>query len=82
MANHVQCPAGCGKKFISQAHAETHADNAHDNWRDPQPVKRKGWATPHGFIDFSHPVTYQEACDQMQTYAVEFWKNHEKEKDQ
>lgn len=28
--------------------------------------KRKGWATPHGFIDFEEPVTYGEALEQME----------------
>lgn len=53
------CPSGCGKKFISPEHAERHADSAHPDWRIP---KSKGWPTPYGFVDFSRPVTYEEAC--------------------
>lgn len=29
------------------------------------PNKRRGWRTPYGFIDFSKPVTYEEACEAM-----------------
>lgn len=29
-------------------------------------VKRKGWRTPYGFIDFTKPVTYEEACAAME----------------
>lgn len=53
------CPAGCGKKFITKEHAERHADTEHTDWKIP---KRKGWVTPHGFADFSEPVTYETAC--------------------
>lgn len=56
------CPAKCGKKFISKEHAEKHADLAHPDWKTP---KRRGWITPHGFCDFSYPVTYEEACKRM-----------------
>lgn len=56
------CPMKCGKKFITKAHAMSHADIAHPDWMTP---KRKGWATPYGFGDFTHPVTYQEACEQI-----------------
>lgn len=31
--------------------------------------KRKGWATPYGFGDFTDPVTYEEACEQMKKIA-------------
>lgn len=30
---------------------------------------RKGWATPHGFIDFAKPVSYKTACDFMEKMA-------------
>ncbi len=56
---HVICPKGCGKKFISLAHAEKHAEIDH---AEPEKPLRKGWATPHGFIDFAKPVTYEQAC--------------------
>lgn len=26
-------------------------------------VKRKGWSTPYGFVDFGEPVTYIEALN-------------------
>ncbi len=32
--------------------------------------KRKGWATPYGFADFAHPVTYAEACAHMKEAAA------------
>ena len=54
------CPARCGKKFITAEHAVAHADAEHPDWRTP---KQRGWATPHGFIDFRQPVTYAEACE-------------------
>ena len=54
------CPAGCGKKFISAEYAERHADADHADWRTP---KAKGWATPHGFVDFAEKVTYEHACE-------------------
>lgn len=52
------CPANCGKKFISAEHAKAHADTHHPGWTIP---KRKGWATPYGFVDFKEPVSYEEA---------------------
>ena len=55
------CPAGCGKKFITKEHAERHANAEHNDWKIP---KSRGWATPHGFVDFREPVTYAEACEQ------------------
>ena len=54
------CPGGCGKKFITKEHAEAHANAEHPDWKIP---KSKGWETPHGFVDFSYPVTYEEACE-------------------
>lgn len=56
------CPDGCGKKFISAAYAELHADVNHIGWREPKNTKKKGWATPYGFVDFGEPVTYEQAC--------------------
>jgi hypothetical protein len=32
----------------------------------PDPNKRKGWATPYGFIDFTKPVTYEVALAEME----------------
>lgn len=56
------CPANCGRKFINEDAAIKHADMYHHDWRTP---RRRGWATPYGFGDFTHPVTYEEACEQM-----------------
>ena len=52
----------CGKKFIDQQFMESHADEAHPDWRTP---KQKGWCTPYGFGDWSEPITYEDACEQM-----------------
>jgi hypothetical protein len=60
---YILCPGGCGKKFISQAHAEAHADLEHKDWKLPKVPKRKGWVTPFGFVDFKEPVTYEEAVE-------------------
>jgi hypothetical protein len=59
----TSCPDKCGKKFVTPEHAEAHADKEHPGWRAP---KARGWRTPNGFIDFSHPVTYEEACKAME----------------
>ncbi len=61
MAHH--CPNKYGKKFISKLHADEHARTAHPM---PPPLDgslRKGWVTPHGFVDMKEPVTYEEACE-------------------
>jgi hypothetical protein len=57
----------CDKKFISSAHARSHADIAHPELMDGTDVelKRKGWVTPYGFSDWTYPVTYEYACEQM-----------------
>lgn len=34
--------------------------------------KQKGWATPHGFIDMTHPCTYEEACAEMEKLYNQF----------
>jgi len=64
----VMCPAKCGKKFTTQRFAETHADEAHADWRIP---KSRGWRTPYGFIDFREPVTYEVACETMKAALPE-----------
>lgn len=67
------CPvAGCGKKFITSAHAVSHADVAHPNWIEER-HKRKGWATPYGFADFTYPVTYEEAYKVMAEASQQFF---------
>lgn len=64
----AECPIRCGKKYIDAASAEKHADSAHPDWRIP---KSKGWATPHGFVDFAEPVTYELACEKAAAIAGE-----------
>lgn len=32
----------------------------------------KGWRTPHGFIDFIEPVTYDEACKEMEKICLQW----------
>lgn len=61
MSKSYKCPVQCGKRFISNEHAMSHADLEHPEWIE-QRNKRKGWVTPHGFGDFQRPVTYEEAC--------------------
>lgn len=58
MSKYPTCPI-CGLKFVDNEHLERHADKEHPDWRTP---KQKGWCTPYGFIDFSVPVTYEDAC--------------------
>jgi hypothetical protein len=65
------CPAKCGKRFIDAAHAESHADREHPDWRTP---KRKGWCTAHGFVDFAHPVTEAEANETAKRIAESLFK--------
>lgn len=65
------CPAGCGKKFISAEHAKSHADLEHDDWMTP---RRRGWATPYGFVDFTEPQTYEYAHSFMQRHSAGFAK--------
>lgn len=69
------CPAGCGKKFISDVHAIAHADEFHSDWRTP---KRKGWVTPYGFGDWKDPITYEEACEQMKALSDTMMKKKAK----
>ncbi len=38
-------------------------------------IKRKGWRTPYGFIDFKKPVTYEEACAELELIYNDFKKN-------
>ncbi len=59
------CPAGCGKKFTTEHFVKRHVEVMHKD--DPAKVlKRKGWATPYGFVDFKEPVTYEEALSTSQ----------------
>lgn len=68
----TKCPANCGKVFISAEYAKSHADVAHPNWME-ESKKRKGWVTPYGFGDWSHPVTYEFACEEMRKTNIEFF---------
>ena len=52
----------CGKKYISQEWLDKHIDKYHPIHKENL---AKGWQTPCGFIDFSVPVTYAEACKMM-----------------
>jgi len=63
------CPAKCGKMFVNEEYAHKHADEAHPDWRIP---KAKGWCTPYGFVDFSHPVSYEDACNQAKELSAKF----------
>lgn len=56
------CPVGCGKKFISKECAAAHAKENHIGYVEGE-VKRKGWRTSYGFLDFTEPVTYREAVE-------------------
>lgn len=68
----AKCPANCGKKFLTSEQAKSHADIAHPNWIE-ESKRRKGWVTPYGFSDFTHPVTYEEACEQMKGMSTKFF---------
>ena len=67
----AECPVKCGKIFVSAEKAHTHANIEHPCWMEERD-KRKGWRTPYGFADFDHPVTYEEACEQMKPMYEEF----------
>ena len=67
------CPAGCGRKFISTQHATDHADTEHPDWQIP---KSRGWATPYGFGDWTTPITYEQACVEMQQMSKHLFSNH------
>lgn len=43
-------------------------------------LKRKGWRTPYGFGDFTVPVTYEEACAEMEGIYQRFQERIAKEK--
>lgn len=62
----VDCPAKCGKRFISPEHASAHVKDAHPAWVEGAHA-RKGWVTPYGFVDFKEPVTYEEALETSKT---------------
>lgn len=54
----------CGKKYINDYHAKRHIEIMHKDLPQPETeIKRKGWATQFGFVDFKEPVTYEEACE-------------------
>lgn len=49
----------CQRKFITNIHLKAHIDAAHNGIIEN---KHKGWCTPHGFMDFKEPVSYEYAC--------------------
>jgi hypothetical protein len=60
-SSYPQCQ-DCGKKFLSEDFLTKHIQEVHpESFVD----RRRGWATPHGFVDFSKPVSYDEACTLM-----------------
>lgn len=66
----VVCPH-CGRKFVNQEWLDKHLAQ-YPKEVTIQSDKRKGWVTPHGFMDFSHPVTCEEACKMAEQFAKEF----------
>ena len=68
------CPAKCGKLYITKEHAYAHANEEHHNWDKPEMQKRKGWVTPHGFADYTEPVTYKQACEDMEKITKDLFK--------
>lgn len=70
----------CEKKFISSTHAKSHADISHPELMDgtDTQLKRKGWVTPYGFSDWTYPVTYEYACEEMKKMSAEMFKKLEK----
>jgi hypothetical protein len=71
----TKCPAGCGKLFISTEHAKSHADLVHSDWMTP---RQKGWVTPYGFGDWSYPITYEQACEEMKAMSEDMFKKLKK----
>ena len=65
----------CEKKFVTSAYAKSHADIAHPELIDGTDVelKRKGWATPYGFGDWTSPITYEQACKEMKKMSAEMF---------
>lgn len=59
------CP-DCGRKYHNGPAMTAHRLEAHPQG-EPGQVKRKGWATPYGFGDWSEPISYEEACERMRT---------------
>lgn len=70
MGKHYKCPANCGKIFITEHHANKHAEKEHPS-SEPGKELSKGWRTPHGFIDFSYPVSYEYACNALKQMSNE-----------
>ena len=58
----------CGRKFITQAFLDKHLAT----YPKPNELKRKGWVTPYGFMDFTDPVTYEEACEVAKKFHQQF----------
>lgn len=61
------CPY-CHKKFVDVDFLNTHLLGAHpERYSIGTDERRKGWITPYGFVDFRHPVSYEEACHAMKS---------------
>lgn len=61
-----KCPE-CGRKYINDEFLQKHLQQ--DHAEQGTGLKRKGWATPRGFVDFMEPVTYEDACEAMEAFA-------------
>jgi len=68
------CPAKCGNLYLTKEQAYAHANEEHPNWDKPQEIKRKSWVTPYGFADFTKPVTYKQACEDMEKIMKDLFK--------
>lgn len=71
----------CKRKFLNSSFLSVHMLSEHKNYVDNpemiEAVKRKGWATLYGFIDFISPVTYEEALEQSKEIFSKFNFNKE-----
>lgn len=70
MAKGIQCPAECGSRFVSEEFLKRHLAVEHPTWKNVP--RQKGWCTPYGFGDWTHPITYEEACERMKEITQKF----------
>lgn len=49
----------CKKKYTTALYLQKHIDIDHGGIIKD---KRRHWVTPYGFVNFSSPVSYEEAC--------------------
>lgn len=61
----VICPS-CKRKFTTPEFLKRHGEVMHKD-EPPAALKRKGWATPYGFVDMKEPCTYEEAVEVSKT---------------